>query len=86
MAAVETAHETPLDDFDETIRHDGAEWFAEGPGGALHLIRWFANSGNVTVWRLTSMRVMQRGRAGSVEEARGEAVRMAGLIAAGKKA
>ena len=77
--------DAPLDHLDETDRHDGAEWFAEGPGGGLHLIRWFSTSGNVVAWRVPSMRTVQRGRADSVEAARAEALRMARLITTGKK-
>jgi hypothetical protein len=71
---------------DETIRHDGAEWITEGPRGALHLIRWFSKSGNVVAWRMPGMKTVHRGRAASINEARAEALRMAGLIAAGKQA
>jgi hypothetical protein len=78
--------ESPLDHLDETARHDGAEWFAEGPNGEVHLIRWFSNSGNVVVWRVTGMKAVHRGRAQSIGEARSEALRMAGLIADGRGA
>lgn len=71
---------------DETIRHDGAEWYAEGPGGALHLIRWFSGSGNVTAWQMPGLKTVHRGRAASIEEARTEALRIGALIAGGRKA
>lgn len=79
-------HETSLAALDETVRHDGAEWITEGPRGALHLIRWFSKSGNVTAWRMPGLKTVHRGRAESIDEARAEAVRMAALIADGKKA
>jgi hypothetical protein len=75
-----------LDHLDETIRFDGAEWMTEGPRGALHLIRWFSKSGNVVAWRMPGTRSVHRGLAQSIEGARGEAVRMAALIADGKAA
>jgi hypothetical protein len=81
-----TTIDTPLADLDETIRHDGVEWIAEGPRGALHLIRWFSGSGNVVAMRVPGLRTVHRGRAESIEDARTEALRMAGLIADGKKA
>lgn len=81
-----TRHEAPLEHLDETVRHDGAEWITEGPRGALHLIRWFSNSGSVVAYRMPGLKTVHRGRAESVESARGEALRMAGLIADGKKA
>jgi hypothetical protein len=79
FAAIACAH------LGETTCHDGAHWFAEGPSGAPHLIRWFSNSGNVTATRVTGMKTVHRGRAESIGEARGEALRMAGLIADGKR-
>jgi hypothetical protein len=81
----QTAGTAPLTHLDEQARHDGTEWFAEGPRGALHLIRWFSNSGNVVAWRTPGMKAVHRGHAASIEEARTEAARMAELIAAGTK-
>lgn len=80
------ADDAPLEHLDETIRHDGAEWFAEGPRGALHLIRWFSESGKVAAWRVPGLKIVHRGRAWSIGEARSEALRMTALIASGKKA
>lgn len=77
--------ESPLAHLDEATAHDGAQWYAEGPRGALHLVRWFSKPGNVVAWKVTGMKTVHRGRAGSIEEARGEALRMAGLIAGGKR-
>jgi hypothetical protein len=79
------ATETPLEHLDETIRFDGAEWIAEGPRGALFLVRWFSKPGSVVVYRAPGFKTVHRGRAESIGEARAEALRMAGLIADGKR-
>lgn len=76
-----TQHKAPLDHLDEKLVHDGAQWFAEGRRGGLHMIRWFAPTGNVVAWRAVGLREVHRGIAQSVEEARAEVLRMAGLIA-----
>lgn len=78
-------HDTPLEHLGEKLVHDGGQWFAEGRGGGVYLIRWFAPTGNVVAWRAVGLREVHRGSAQSIEEARAEALRMAGLIAGGKK-
>lgn len=78
-------NDAPLDHLDEKLVHDGAQWFAEGAGGGLYLIRWFGNTGNVVAWRAVGLREVNRGTAQAIEQARAEALRMAGLIATGKK-
>jgi hypothetical protein len=47
------AGETPLEGLGETVVHDGAHWTAEGPRGALWIIRWFGSSGTgaVAAWK-----------------------------------
>lgn len=69
----------------ETIRHDGAEWPAEGPGGALWVIRWFSTSGNIAAMRFPGARTGHRSKAADIGEARREAARLIALVAAGKK-
>jgi hypothetical protein len=81
-----TGTDSPLEHLDEKLVHDGAQWFAEGPRGGFHMIRWFAKTGNVVAWRVTGLREVHRGSAQSIEAARAEALRMAGLIADGKVA
>jgi hypothetical protein len=80
-----TATEASLEHLGETIAHDGAHWYAEGPRGALHVIRWFSTTGSVAAIRVTGMKTVHRGCAESIGQAREEALRMAALIAAGKK-
>ena len=43
--------ESPLAGLDETLIHDGAHWIAEGPKGALWVIRWHSGTGKVWAWR-----------------------------------
>jgi len=75
----------PLASLDEEIVHDGATWFAEGPRGALWVIRWFSDSGNIAGMTCPGARVRYRSEASGLDAARSEARRIAGLIAAGKK-
>ncbi len=81
----DTAGSEPLTHLDEHAWHDNITWYAEGPRGALHLIRWSSKSGNVTAWRGLRGPAVHRGTAQTIEDARREAARMAELIAAGTK-
>ncbi len=83
--AQDTDGSEPLAHLDEQTWHDSVTWYAEGPRGALHLIRWNIESGNITAWRGLRGPAVHRGHAESIEDARREAARMAELIAAGKK-
>jgi hypothetical protein len=86
LNATETPqHDAPLDHLDEKLVHDGAYWTAEGPRGALRLIRWSSAANGMSAWRFPGGRTAHRGKAESIEAARAEALRMAGLIAAGKR-
>jgi hypothetical protein len=80
------AGETPLDGLDETLTHDGAHWTAEGPRGALWIIRWFGSSGTgaVAAWKHPRGRTVFEAAAGDLPAARREAARIAALIADGK--
>jgi hypothetical protein len=78
------AGEAPLEGLDEQIRHDGAEWITESPGGRLWVIRWFSGSGNVAGIDSDSYVTRFRGTATDLPAARREALRMAGMIADGK--
>jgi hypothetical protein len=76
--------ETPLDGLDETLIHDGAHWTAEGPRGALWVVRWHSGTGTVTAWKSPVGRIGFRAAAGDLPAARREAARIAALIADGK--
>lgn len=84
-AAMEaTAAREPLE---ERTLHDGLAWYAEGPRGRQWLIAWQPARGprNVRAWPLDRGRIspLYRGTAGSEDEARAEAARIAGEIRAG---
>lgn len=80
-------HTAPaLADMDEQVTFDGAQWYAEGPRGALWVIRWFSETGNIAAIRCPGARTGHRSTAGDLEAARAEALRLAGIIAAGKTA
>lgn len=78
--------ETPLAGLDETVVHDGAHWTAEGPRGALWIIRWFGSSGTgaVSAWKHPRGRTGFEAKAGDLPAARREAARIAALISDGK--
>ena len=76
--------ETPLDGLDETVVHDGAHWTAEGPRGALWVIRWSSAAANVTAWKHPRGRTGFEAPAGDLPAAWREAARIAALIADGK--
>lgn len=76
--------ETPLAGLDETLVHDGAHWIAEGPRGALWIIRWFSTSGNVAGMTAKGFRTWFRATAEDLPAARREAARIAALIADGE--
>jgi hypothetical protein len=78
------AGEAPLDGLDETLVHDGAHWTAEGPRGALWVIRWSSAVSNVTAWKFPRGRTGFRAAAADLPAARREAARIAALIADGK--
>ena len=76
--------ETPLLALDETVIFDGAHWTAEGPRGALWVIRWHSGTGTVTAWRGARGRVAFRGEAADLPAARREAARIAKAISDGQ--
>jgi hypothetical protein len=78
--------ETPLGGLDENLVQDGAHWTAEGPHGALWIIRWFGSSGTgaVAAWKHPKGRTGFEVAAGDLPAARREAARIAALIADGK--
>jgi hypothetical protein len=76
--------EIPLEGLDETLVHDGGHWTAEGPRGALWVIRWSSGTGTVTAWKFPRGRAGFRATAGDVQAARRETARIAALIADGK--
>jgi hypothetical protein len=78
------AGETPLEGLDEALIFDGAHWTAEGPNGALWVIRWHSGTGTVTAWRGARGRVSFRGTAADLPAARREALRIAKAISDGQ--
>lgn len=76
--------ETPLDGLDEKVVFDGAHWIAEGPRGALWIIRWSSAGGAVAAWKHPRGRTGSEAKAGDLPAARREAARIAAAIADGK--
>jgi hypothetical protein len=76
--------ESPLAALGEEILPDGAEWAAESPGGRLWVVRWFSGSGSVAGMDSVCYATRFRGKAGDLQAARREALRIAGLIGDGK--
>jgi len=82
------AGETPLESLSELAMGSGEyTWCAEGPDGRLWTIVWqpARETENMRAWPFPGGRTKHRGHAASVQEARREAVRIAGLIEDGKK-
>lgn len=75
----------PLVDLGERVTGLGLTWMTEGPRGRRWVIGWNeARGGGVKGWDYRTGRTGFLGTASGVEEARSEALRIAGLIAAGK--
>jgi hypothetical protein len=75
---------TPLHHLDENLVHDGVHWTAEGPRGALWIIRWSSATGNMRAWKPPRGRAGFQAAAADLPAARREAARIAALIADGK--
>jgi hypothetical protein len=87
MTSVTDKPETSAD-LDELVMHDGITWCAEGPRGKLWTIIWQpARTGdNIRAWPFPGGKTAHWGHAADADDARAEALRIAALIATGRKA